>query len=134
MADRRLERLREVAERLEQMPPSPERDRVLAEVRGRVVDLDTGFTPQPMRPVEPDPAESPDPPDRPAPPARVTPRKPERTAPRDAVPPEPRQPPPDADDDPLAAAADLLSLDDASPPADPDDPDAGGAWRKGLRG
>jgi hypothetical protein len=130
MADRRLDRLRDTAARLERLPASPERDRVLGEVRARIVDLDTGFTPQPMRPAEEDPI------DAPAPPARRTLRKPERAAVADAAPaapPEPEPPAPDAEDT-LESIGDRLSLEDASQPTDPDDPDDDRAWRRGLRG
>jgi hypothetical protein len=40
--DPRLERLRDLATRLAQLPPSAARERMLAEVRSRAVDLDTG--------------------------------------------------------------------------------------------
>jgi hypothetical protein len=60
----RIQRLKELVDRLEQLPPSPDRDRVLAEVRSRAVDLDTGVKPRAMLPArEPLPSQ----PDRPAP-------------------------------------------------------------------
>jgi hypothetical protein len=46
--EQRLERLKELVGRLEQLPGSEERDRVLGEVRARAVDLDTGVTPRAM--------------------------------------------------------------------------------------
>ena len=49
----RVQRLRELVARLEQLPSSEERDRVLAEVRARTVDVDTGETPRAMLPVDP---------------------------------------------------------------------------------
>ena len=49
----RVQRLRDLVARLEQLPSSEERDRVLAEVRARTVDVDTGETPRAMLPVDP---------------------------------------------------------------------------------
>jgi hypothetical protein len=50
MNDReRLDQLRELLERLERMPASAGRDRTLAKVRARVVDVETGTPPTPMR-------------------------------------------------------------------------------------
>jgi hypothetical protein len=55
----RLQRLKDLVEKLERLPESPDRDRVLAEVRSRAVDLDTGVTPRAMLPVrEPTPPPS----------------------------------------------------------------------------
>ena len=51
--DPRLERLRDLATRLERLPPSDARERMLAEVRSRAVDVDTGVEPRAMLPVEP---------------------------------------------------------------------------------
>src|SRR3954471_13816699 len=48
----RLAQLRVLLERLEGMPASPDRDWMLAEVRSRAVDIDTGIAPRPMRPLE----------------------------------------------------------------------------------
>src|SRR5215218_10103554 len=53
--EHRLKRLRELRDRLERMPASAERDRMLQEVRARVVDVDTGVTPRPMLPADPPP-------------------------------------------------------------------------------
>lgn len=53
--DVRLKRLRDLIVEVEQMPPSPERDRVLQEIRERAVDVDTGVTPRAMLPVDPAP-------------------------------------------------------------------------------
>jgi hypothetical protein len=47
--------LRELLARIEQLPASPESERMLREVRARVVDVDTGATPQAMRPADPVP-------------------------------------------------------------------------------
>src|SRR3954451_19755543 len=48
--DRRLTRLRDLAGRLERLPQSTHRDWMLGEVRARMVDVDTGFPPEPLRP------------------------------------------------------------------------------------
>ena len=45
---RRRTQLRRLVARLEQLPATPERDRMLSEVRSRAVDLDTGVTPRAM--------------------------------------------------------------------------------------
>ena len=56
MAAKRVKRLKDLVDLLERLPASPDRDRVLSEVRSRVVDLDTGVTPRAMLPVrEPSP-------------------------------------------------------------------------------
>ena len=56
MAAERVKRLKDLADLLERLPASPERDRVLSEVRSRAVDVDTGVTPRAMLPVrEPGP-------------------------------------------------------------------------------
>lgn len=51
----RLKRLRDLIAQVERTPPSPERDRVLQEIRARAVDVDTGVSPRAMLPVEPAP-------------------------------------------------------------------------------
>jgi hypothetical protein len=54
----RIKRLRDMVEQLERLPASPDRDRLLSEVRSRAVDVDTGVTPRsvlPMREPEPEP-------------------------------------------------------------------------------
>jgi hypothetical protein len=51
MAVKRIERLKDLVDQLERLPASPDRDRVLSEVRSRAVDLDTGVTPRAMLPV-----------------------------------------------------------------------------------
>ena len=51
-SEHRLQRLRELLARLEQLPASPETERMLAEVRSRLVDVDTGVTPRAMLPVD----------------------------------------------------------------------------------
>ena len=67
MAVERLKRLKDLVDQLERLPASPDRDRVLAEVRCRAVDVDTGVTPRAMLPVR-----------EPAPPASELKRRPER--------------------------------------------------------
>jgi hypothetical protein len=55
----RIQRLRDMVAQLERLPASPDRDRLLGEVRSRAVDVDTGVTPRsmlPMREPEPGPA------------------------------------------------------------------------------
>ena len=55
----RIQRLRDMVAQLERLPASPDRDRLLSEVRSRAVDVDTGVTPRsmlPMREPEPEPA------------------------------------------------------------------------------
>jgi hypothetical protein len=66
MAAKRVRRLKDLVDLLERLPVSPDRDRVLSEVRSRAVDVDTGVTPRAMLPVrEPAP-----PPVAPTPPTR----------------------------------------------------------------
>ena len=47
----RVKRLREIVEQIERLPVSPERDRLLNEVRSRAVDVDTGVTPRAILPM-----------------------------------------------------------------------------------
>jgi hypothetical protein len=54
MNDRdRLDHLRELLDRLGRMPASADRDWTLAEVRARVVDVESGTPPTPMRALPP---------------------------------------------------------------------------------
>ena len=56
MAANRVKRLKDLIDLLERLPASPDRDRVLSEVRSRAVDLDTGVMPRAMLAVrEPPP-------------------------------------------------------------------------------
>jgi hypothetical protein len=90
MAVERLKRLKDLVDQLEQLPASPDRDRVLAEVRSRAVDLDTGVTPRAMLPVrEPTPPPLPSAP-KPRP-ERFRPRPP-TYAPSPARPVQPARP------------------------------------------
>jgi hypothetical protein len=47
----RVKRLREMVDQIEQLPVSPDRDRLLSEVRSRVVDVDTGVRPRAILPL-----------------------------------------------------------------------------------
>ena len=51
MAAERVRRLKDLVDRLERLPASEDRYRVLREVRSRAVDIDTGVTPRAMLPV-----------------------------------------------------------------------------------
>ena len=48
---RRIRRLKDMVERIELLPASEVRDRLLSEVRSRAVDVDTGVTPRAMLPL-----------------------------------------------------------------------------------
>ena len=144
MAVERLQRLKDLVDQLERLPASPDRDRVLAEVRSRAVDVDTGVTPRAMLPVrEPTP-----PPVAPKPrPERYRPSAITRR-PSPARPIQPARPAPA----PVRAAApaatddlggllwdDRLSLEDAPElaplPHNPRNPDGTvPPWTLGLRG
>jgi hypothetical protein len=54
----RLDHLRGLLERLERMPASANRDWMLAQVRGRAVDVETSTAPAPMRPLPHDELEA----------------------------------------------------------------------------
>src|SRR3954470_2796207 len=97
MNDRdRLEQLRALLVRLERMPESAEREWMLAEVRGRAVDVETGVKPAAMRARSGDSAE----PEIPA-----APKAARQTVPpaRDRRRPAPRRPAPRATPAPPAA-------------------------------
>ena len=135
--DQRLTRLRDLAARLERLPESPERDRMLGEVRARIVDVDTGYPPRPLRPLHesepaPAPAATPAPAAaRPAKrraaarpqPARVTHVEPPEKAP-------PQEPP--AADAPIVLGP-VLWLEDSDAAETPPSSELPG-WRRGLRG
>jgi hypothetical protein len=71
MKDReRLEQLRGLLDRLERMPASADRDWMIAEVRARAVDVETGVPPAPLRAL---PQSELDVELAPAPPARAKP-------------------------------------------------------------
>jgi hypothetical protein len=120
----RIKRLKDLIDQLEQIPPSPDRDRVLAEVRSRAVDLDTGFTPRAMLPRREPLPPAPSPPKRDAAPA-AGPTPPQPSAP--AAPPAARTSPAPAA---FFFAGELLSLDDSLPLSPL--PDVA-PWTRGLR-
>ena len=118
----RLKRLKDLVDQLERLPASPHRDRVLAEVRSRAVDVDTGVTPRAMLPVREPTPPPPAPKPRPQPyrPAAVT-RRPLQPAPPVPAP---------ADDLGELLWDDRLSLEDS-----PELPDGSvPPWTLGLRG
>jgi hypothetical protein len=137
MNDRdRLEQLRALLTRLERIPASAERDWMLAQVRSRAVDVDTGVKPAALRALPNDDAvaalaaapATPKPKRKPAP----RPAAPRRTwnAPVAPVsPPAPAAAPPPSAVDPLELGG-VLCLDDQL--AVPDGPIR--AWSAGLRG
>src|ERR1700712_233217 len=158
----RLAQLRVLLDRLENMPASPDRDWMLAEVRSRAVDIDTGIAPRPMRPLEGGmtleaeatparPAAAPAK-RKPQPQPQVQPPAPVRApAPRRAPAPAPRPatiiqspswevtiPTPGNRDDrvDLLALDGLLSLGDDAPAGEPGESDARSTrpWAGGLRG
>ena len=51
MAADRVKRLKDLIDVVMRLPESPDRDRLLSEVRSRAVDLDTGVTPRAMLPL-----------------------------------------------------------------------------------
>ena len=54
----RVKRLKHMVDRIERLPASEVRDRLLSEVRSRAVDVDTGVTPRAMLPLR-EPAQPP---------------------------------------------------------------------------
>jgi hypothetical protein len=151
MNDRhRLKQLRVLLDRLERMPASPNRDRMLSEVRARAVDVETGVRPAPIRPLHSDEAtvradarESKAPKRRDTTPRRTAPSRP----PVDAAPPfevvleapvaaQPRAPVPASDErlDLLEQGGELCLGD--SPTEAPEDAGrvASPPWARGLRG
>jgi hypothetical protein len=134
MAADRVKRLKDLIDVVMRLPESPERDRLLSEVRSRAVDLDTGVTPRAMLPLQ-EPELVP-----------AAPRLPKRRA---VMPPAPRRAPSfaparpapaqgstaDLDWDKVLSETALLSLDDAPDcwPA-PQDNRSARPWAVGLRG
>ena len=120
----RIMKLKELVDRLEALPASPDRDRVLAEVRSRAVDLDTGVAPRAMLPMrEPVPPVPGQPKRHQAPDAGRTP-----PPPRAPLVPRPARTPNNAED--FSFAGELLSLDDSLPLSPL--PDVA-PWARGLR-
>ena len=138
--ERRVTRLRDLVDQIERLPVSPDRDRLLSEVRSRTVDVETGVTPRAVLPLrEPTP-----------PPVERRPPQPDTTAsiPRMASPPpapavEFARPAPAASrsktlEEPLWTAV-RLSLEDTLQPSPLPYVRARGAravppWTLGLRG
>jgi|SRR5215207_6271064 len=127
----RVDRLKDMVDRIERLPASAERDRLLSEVRSRAVDLETGETPRAMLPMrEPaiDPAVSRlskrTGASKPRPAAHAAgPARPATGAGRSVEP-----------LGPFAWAEETLSLDD-SPESPGQAPSGAGApWARGLRG
>jgi len=150
MNDRdRLAQLEGLLAQLEGMPASAKRDFMLAEVRGRVVDVKTGMPATPMRALPRDESEvefvaAPTPPVAPAPPAaKAAPgpmRQPRRTPARRPaharVVPSVRLP--QLREHTHEEAVDLLGMDgvlnlEDAPPAAPAEVDRR-PWARGLRG
>ncbi|HET6550478.1 MAG TPA: hypothetical protein VFG79_18580 [Solirubrobacter sp.] len=145
MNDRdRLAQLRGLLERLERMPASPDRDWMLAEVRARAVDVETGVRPAALRALPADEAdavhaprvEAAQPRARRAPCRPQKPRRPQARA-ATRVDPPPRPPLADAHEPARhESAVDLLQrggllwLEDSPPVA----AGAGRPWALGLRG
>jgi hypothetical protein len=118
MAAERVKRLKDLVEMVMRLPESPERDRLLSEVRSRAVDLDTGVTPRAMLPMrEPAPA-----------PAAATPKRRPVMVPRQAPAP-PRDTQPSWDE--VLGATGHLSLDDS---LSRQDGRTARPWTLGLRG
>ena len=132
----RLARLRALLEQLERLPASEERDRMLREVRDRIVDVDTGVTPRAMLPVDSDSMLAPGR-AQPAIRARKTHvRAPAESGRRADPGPIPLGPIPLIGDDglPRLGAGEPLSLDDVTPLPPARGPDAARPWTRGLRG
>jgi hypothetical protein len=130
--DSRVKRLRDLVAQLEQLPATPERDRLLADVRARAVDVDLGEDPQPRRIPDPipalvldEPAQARAPRPAPTPPPFVPARKP---------PPAPLTPPRAAPEDEaeLGWTTDVLWGDDSPEPGSDEEPPR--PWTLGLRG
>jgi hypothetical protein len=137
MAVERVKRLRDLVDQIERLPASPDRDRLLSEIRSRAVDIDTGTTPRamlPMREPEPPPIVPWAP--RPERTANLRPMAPPPSAPA-AASPQPASPArrSQSAEKPLWADERLLSLED--PPL-PYVRGRGGRaippWTRGLRG
>jgi hypothetical protein len=116
----RLDRLRALAAQLERLPASRERDWVIAEVRARAVDVETGEVPRALRALEP---EAPLPAPTPAKSRRA------REAPCPALAP---QPTPIAEPDAVLGRGEVLWADE--PWTGSDDAGTARAWTRGLRG
>ena len=126
----RLKRLRELLDQIERLPPSAERERMLREIRGRMVDVDTGVVPRGMLPVDAAAAAAAA---EPAPRRVRRPPARERARPRAVPRPEPAMP----DQVGTLGTSELLSLGESVPPAPRLDAPPGRVarpWTRGLRG
>ncbi len=135
----RLTRLRALVDRLERLPESARREWMLQEARARLVDVETGVEPRPMRTLDQEPPATPrEPPASRASNGRAVKRpsaKPARVA-ASRVRPQPEGsiqavplPVPEPDTPLTARPDDVLWLEDQ-----PDDTVTEEAWRRGLRG
>jgi hypothetical protein len=132
-SEQRLQRLRELVAQLERLPASADRERMLREVRGRLVDLDTGVAPRAMLPIEAEAIHAVDPVPRAVRAPRPRPPLPARAAPRPR--PVPPPDPPKPVDPTSLGVSDVLSLDDPAPPPSEERPERrAGPWTRGLRG
>ena len=141
-SEHRVKRLRELIEQLERLPATAERDRMLREVRARVVDVDTGIASDTPT-LDPGtlPGRLRREPASPQPPVARAARPEQPVAPRPAPakpapPPQPQADEPEVPDGVLSLAGDdVLMLDD--PPFLPGE-EHGKArvapWTRGLRG
>jgi hypothetical protein len=141
-SEHRLKRLRELIAQLERLPASAERDRMLREVRARVVDVDTGFAPRAFLPSDVDSILASGPGS--SIPRKVDAPKPaeDRPRPRPIALPQSSKPvhvPPNAPvrrADAEVAADVLLCLDDSTSfwPGEAEAEAAPAPWTRGLRG
>jgi hypothetical protein len=139
MAAERVKRLKDLTDVLERLPQSPDRDRLLDEVRSRAVDLDTGVAPRAMLPIQ-EPAHAPV---APMPKPRRLSRVSLAAQPQRARAMEPALPPsaasPSTDREHVFWAAERLSLEESPEfPSSHHAPAQGGRavrpWTLGLRG
>jgi hypothetical protein len=52
VTEQRVKRLRQMVDQIQRLPESPDRDRLLNEIRSRAVDVDTGVTPRAILPMK----------------------------------------------------------------------------------
>jgi hypothetical protein len=122
MAANRVKRLKDLVDRLERLPASPDRDRVLSEVRSRAVDVDTGVTPRAMLPL------------REPMPELFLPKRPRASRKPRTTPPPIELPRPAQDPEHALCADDRLSLEDSPLPHVRAQGDrAVRPWTRGLR-
>jgi len=134
----RLAQLRAMVDRLERLPASTQRDWMLQEARSRMVDVETGDEPRPMRRLDEEPPARP--PERPGSQdrsERAVKRPSPKPAPAREVQPTVPTPPPRVPE--TARTSDPLETDELlwleEPAAEPaDDSTELPRWRRGLRG